>query len=131
MLGFPSSRSSAAGTTTSGGTRRTRAGLWRRTTLDEYRKAEPAWETIIDLDALSAAEKENWVWHGADCLKPDYERCLVQLSRGGADAEVVREFDLVTKAFVKDGFFLPEAKSSVAWLDETRSTWAPTSARAR
>ena len=92
-------------------------GLWRRTTLEEYRKEHPAWETVIDLDALGAAEKENWVWHGADCLKPDYKRCLVQLSRGGADADVVREFDLEAKAFVKDGFSLPEAKSSVGWLD--------------
>ena len=72
---------------------------------------------MLDLDALGAAEKENWVWHGADCLKPEYERCLVQLSRGGADADVVREFDLEAKAFVKDGFFLPEAKNGVGWLD--------------
>ena len=92
-------------------------GLWRRTTLAEYRKDQPSWETVIDLDALAAAENENWVWHGADCLKPTYERCLVQLSRGGADADVVREFDLVAKAFVKDGFFVPESKNSVGWLD--------------
>jgi prolyl oligopeptidase len=93
-------------------------GLWRRTTLDEYRKAEPAWETVLDLDALAAAEHENWVWHGAQCLKPDYRRCLVSLSRGGADAEVVREFDLADKVFVKGGFELPEAKSQVAWADQ-------------
>ncbi|HSD67228.1 MAG TPA: prolyl oligopeptidase family serine peptidase [Vicinamibacteria bacterium] len=92
-------------------------GLWRRTTLGEYRKEHPAWETVIDLDALNAAEKENWVWHGADCLKPEYRRCLVQLSRGGADADVVREFDLVSKAFLKDGFSLRESKNSVGWLD--------------
>ena len=92
-------------------------GLWRRTTLAEYRKAEPAWETVIDLDALGKADGENWVWHGADCLKPDYRLCLVSLSRGGADADVVREFDLSKKAFVKDGFSLPEAKSSVGWID--------------
>jgi prolyl oligopeptidase len=92
-------------------------GLWRRTTLAEYRKPEPAWETVIDVDALGAAEKENWVWHGADCLRPEYERCLVQLSRGGADADVVREFDLVTRTFMKDGFYLPESKNSVSWLD--------------
>jgi prolyl oligopeptidase len=92
-------------------------GLWRRTALAEYRKDQPAWETVIDLDALAAAENENWVWHGADCLKPAYERCLVQLSRGGADADVVREFDLGAKAFVKDGFFVPESKNSVGWLD--------------
>jgi prolyl oligopeptidase len=93
-------------------------GLWRRTTLEEYRKDQPAWETVIDLDALGAAENENWVWKGADCLKPEYRRCLVNVSRGGADATVVREFDLEAKAFVKDGFALPEAKSfGTGWLD--------------
>jgi prolyl oligopeptidase len=90
-------------------------GLWRRTTLAEYRKPEPHWETVIDLDALSTAENENWVWKGAQCLYPDYDRCLLNLSRGGGDAVVVREFDLPSKAFVKDGFILAEAKSSVAW----------------
>src|SRR3970282_1360176 len=92
-------------------------GLWRRTTLAEYRKPEPAWEVVIDVDALGAAEKENWVWHGAECLKPDYRLCLVSLSRGGADADVVREFDLETRTFVKGGFFLPEAKSQAGWVD--------------
>src|SRR5688572_21783265 len=61
-------------------------GLWRRTTLEEYRKDKPRWETVIDLDALNKAEGENWVWHGVDCLRPDYQRCLIALSRGGADA---------------------------------------------
>ncbi len=92
-------------------------GLWRRTTLAEYRGKAPAWETVIDLDALSAAEGENWVWHGATVLEPDDRRCLVALSRGGADAEVIREFDLEKVAFVADGFTLPEAKSRVAWQD--------------
>jgi prolyl oligopeptidase len=90
-------------------------GLWRRTSLSEFRKAQPAWEAVIDLDALGSAEKENWVWKGASALPPDYARCLVSLSRGGADATVVREFDLTTKAFVKGGFVLPEAKSSTTW----------------
>lgn len=92
-------------------------GLWRRTTLDEYRKPQPVWETVLDLDAVAAAEHENWVWHGARCLKPDYRRCLLSLSRGGADADVVREFDLADKAFVEHGFMLPEAKSQVGWID--------------
>jgi len=90
-------------------------GLWRRTTLDEYRRAEPDWETVLDLDALSAREGENWVWHGANVLEPDDRLCLVSLSRGGADADVVREFDLERKAFVDRGFSLPEAKSRVGW----------------
>src|SRR5213076_1276158 len=69
-------------------------GLWRRTTLDEYRKAEPRWETVLDLDALAKSEHENWVWAGAAGLPPKYDRCLVSLTRGGGDAHVVREFDL-------------------------------------
>jgi len=92
-------------------------GLWRRTSLDEYRKARPAWETVIDLDALGAAESENWVWEAAEFLEPECTRCLVSLSRGGGDASVVREFDLERKAFVADGFSLPENKSSARWLD--------------
>jgi prolyl oligopeptidase len=96
-------------------------GLWRRTSLDEYRKPQPAWEIVIDLDALAAAEKENWVWSGADILElpqGDPKRALVQLSRGGGDAHVVREFDLTRKTFVSDGFTLPEAKHRIAWADE-------------
>lgn len=92
-------------------------GLWRRTTLEEYRKPEPKWETLIDLDALGKAENEKWVWHGADCLRPAYDRCLVSLSRGGSDADVTREFDMTTKQWVKDGFFRKEAKGSLGWID--------------
>ncbi len=92
-------------------------GLWRRTTLDEYRKAEPEWETVLDVDALAAAEKENWVYSGADCLEPENRLCLLSLSRGGADASVVREFDTVTKTFVEGGFELAEAKSGASWID--------------
>ncbi len=90
-------------------------GVWRRTSLEEYKKPEPAWEVVLDLDKLASTEKENWVWKGYHILYPTYDRCLILLSRGGADATVVREFDLPTKAFVKDGFTLPEAKSEVAW----------------
>ncbi|HBK46124.1 MAG TPA: S9 family peptidase [Xanthomonadaceae bacterium] len=102
--------------------RRHERGLWRRTTLDEYRKPDPKWETVLDLDALNKAEGENWVWHGADCLRPrlpggEYERCLIALSRGGADADVTREFDLVGKQWVKDGFFRDEAKGALGWID--------------
>ncbi|WP_088284519.1 prolyl oligopeptidase family protein [Ideonella sp. A 288] len=92
-------------------------GLWRRTTLAEYRKPAPAWHTLLDIDALGKAEGVNWVWGGAECLGGQDDRCLLSLSRGGADAKVVREFDIGRKAFVEGGFTLPEAKSDVAWLD--------------
>ncbi|TLX22665.1 prolyl oligopeptidase family serine peptidase [Thermomonas fusca] len=93
-------------------------GVWRRTTLAEYRKPEPQWETVLDLDALNKAENAKWVWHGADCLKPKYQRCLIALSPGGSDADVTREFDLTTKQFVQDGFFRPEAKGGLSWIDD-------------
>jgi prolyl oligopeptidase len=92
-------------------------GLWRRSTLAEYRKAKPAWELLLDVDALGRSEDINWVWAGASCLGPDYTRCLVKLSRGGADAQELREFDIASKQFVVGGFSLPEAKSDVVWLD--------------
>ena len=92
-------------------------GLWRRTTLEEYRKAEPKWEVVLDLDALGKTENENWVWKGASLLRPDYQRALITLSRGGADANITREFDLKTRSFVVDGFELPESKGSVSWID--------------
>jgi len=92
-------------------------GIWRRTTFEEYKKKEPKWEVILDIDRLAKDENENWVWRGAQLLYPDYNRALIMLSRGGADASVVREFDISTKSFVKDGFQLPEAKSRVSWID--------------
>jgi prolyl oligopeptidase len=92
-------------------------GLWRRTTLDEFRKPEPAWELLLDIDALGRAESTNWVWAGASCLGPGYSRCLVSLSRGGADAKVVREFDIDERRFVDGGFALAEAKSRIEWID--------------
>jgi prolyl oligopeptidase len=92
-------------------------GLWRRTTLEEYRKTSPRWEAVLDLDALAKAEGENWIWKGEECRYPDWDRCLISLSRGGADAAVVREFDLTTSRFVPDGFTLAQAKSEAHWLD--------------
>ena len=94
-------------------------GLWRRAALAEYRKPAPAWETVLDLDALGKAEGENWVFGGAQCLAPDYRRCLLSLSRGGADASVIREFDTVAKRFIpasEGGFIVPEAKSEIDWI---------------
>jgi prolyl oligopeptidase len=93
-------------------------GLWRRTSLAEFRRDTPTWETVLDLDALASAERQSWVWAEPAVLRPQATRCLVQLSRGGGDAHVVREFDLVARRFVPDGFALPEQKSQVSWRDE-------------
>ena len=96
-------------------------GLWRRTTLEEYRTDRPGWEILLDVDALAAQEEENWVWQGASVLRPGgYRQALVHLSRGGADASVVREFDLAARGFVEGGFYVPEAKTDVGWIDADR-----------
>lgn len=92
-------------------------GVWRRTTLASYRSETTEWETVIDIDALGKEEGENWVWKGVIVLEPDRDRCLVGLSRGGADARVLREFDLPGGRFVEDGFVLEAARGSVAWRD--------------
>lgn len=91
-------------------------GLWRRASLADFLAGEPAWETLLDVGALGAKEGERWVWGGAHCL-PGSDRCMVELSRGGSDAAVYREFSLTTRDFVPDGFVLPEAKSQVHFLD--------------
>lgn len=92
-------------------------GIYRRTSAQSYAQKAPEWETVIDIDALAQHEQKDWVLKGVDCYAPDYQRCMVALSLGGADATVKREFDMVDKAFVHDGFTLPEAKSGTTWLD--------------
>jgi prolyl oligopeptidase len=92
-------------------------GLWRRVTMASYRTLAPDWDILLDLDALAAAEGEDWIWHGAATLPPAHERAILRLSRGGADAVVLREFDLSARAFVTGGFVAPEAKGGVDWID--------------
>lgn len=95
-------------------------GLWRRTTWEQYGRDEPVWEILLDVDALGAAEGVNWVWHGANILRPGHDRALVRLSRGGADADVTRELDLTTKEFLSeadDAFVRAESKGALAWID--------------
>ncbi|MEO7964718.1 MAG: S9 family peptidase, partial [Gemmatimonadaceae bacterium] len=90
-------------------------GIWRKTTLASYRTASPQWTTVLDLDSLAKAEKANWVWQGASCEQPSEQRCLLNLSDGGEDANTIREFDLTTRSFPKNGFYLPKGKQRVDW----------------
>ncbi|UYG17152.1 prolyl oligopeptidase family serine peptidase [Brachybacterium huguangmaarense] len=107
-------------------------GLWRRTTVESYRTDDPVWEVLLDVDALNETEGEDWVWHGAQLLRPaegePYRRALVNLSHGGSDADVTREFDLEAKDFVpasEHAFERPEAKGSMSWIDED-TVWVST-----
>jgi len=92
-------------------------GIWRQTSLPDFKSAAPNWRTVLDLDALSKAEKANWFWKGANCHEPEEERCIVSLSDGGEDAVTAREFDLRSSRFADGGFSLPSGKQDIAWLD--------------
>ncbi|MEU1473549.1 prolyl oligopeptidase family serine peptidase [Streptomyces sp. NPDC005761] len=92
-------------------------GVWRRTTLEQYRTDTPRWEVLLDVDELAATEGTKWMWAGARVRRPDCGRALVCLSRDGGDAVVVREFDLGTRTFVQDGFQVAEAKTRIGWID--------------
>jgi len=93
-------------------------GIWRRTSRESYLSGDPDWDVLLDIDALNEAEGESWVYRGASCAPPDYNRCMVTLSPGGSDAAERREFDIESRSFVEDGFYLPVAKGGASWLDE-------------
>ncbi len=95
-------------------------GIWRRSPLQPYLDNSPEWDVLLDIDALAESESENWVYKGVSGLPPTYDRFLIELSRGGKDAVVVREFDAVKRNFVSDGFNLPEAKSTASWISKDR-----------
>ena len=92
-------------------------GVWRRTTLESYRSSDPSWEILLDVDALAEADGTPWVFKGVDCLPPEYRRCIVQLSPGGGDAVTLREFDLLARSWVENGFTTPVAKTFYSWRD--------------
>ncbi|HKU64695.1 MAG TPA: prolyl oligopeptidase family serine peptidase [Rhizomicrobium sp.] len=98
-------------------------GVWRRTSIAEYRNPAPRWELLLDVDALAKTEKENWVFKGAEC-SPGEIRCLIRLSRGGGDAVVLREYDLKTKSLASDGFAMPEAKTDASYLTDDSVMYA-------
>ncbi|MEP0391514.1 MAG: prolyl oligopeptidase family serine peptidase [Erythrobacter sp.] len=93
-------------------------GLLRRTTIESYQGDEPEWETVLDVDALAAAEGKEWVYKGSTCLPPALNKCMIALSDGGEDATIMREFDTSTKSFVEGGFELPhKSQGGIQWID--------------
>ena len=92
-------------------------GIWRKSTMVSYLSGDTQWETVLDFDKLSKDEDKNWVYKGNSCLSPTYELCIVNLSDGGKDAVVRREFNARTKTFVEGGFVTEESKGTMSWLD--------------
>jgi prolyl oligopeptidase len=92
-------------------------GLWRRTTLEEFRKPDPQWDVLLDLDRLASDENEDWLLNWIQTPPANQPRAMLSLSRGGSDAVTLREFDIDAKAFVSGGFVLPQAKGGAGWFD--------------
>nr|WKF56482.1 Prolyl endopeptidase [Paraburkholderia busanensis] len=93
-------------------------GIWRRTPWAAWRSGAPVWQTLLDFDALGAAEGTPWVCVELDILYPDGDRALITLSPGGSDALVVREFDIDAQRFIDDGFAIAKAgKHTASWID--------------
>lgn len=90
-------------------------GIWRVSPLTSYAAGHPQWRTLLDIDAMSKADKKKWVFKGATCLSPAYDDCMVSLSNGGGDAVEVREFEIGRAAFLPGGFVIPTAKTEVSW----------------
>ncbi|WP_299463234.1 prolyl oligopeptidase family serine peptidase [uncultured Gimesia sp.] len=90
-------------------------GIWRRASLKQFRNQQRQWDVLLDVDQLAKGENENWIYKGVDCLKPDCQRCIIELAPGGTDTAVYREFDISAKSFVKDGFEVPLAKTNLCW----------------
>ena len=93
-------------------------GIWRRIPVNDYIQGKTNWETLLDIDKLSEKDNVKWVFKGAGGLYPNYTKFLVNLSKGGGDAVIVKEFDADKKEFVENGFYLPEAKGGASWIDE-------------
>jgi prolyl oligopeptidase len=93
-------------------------GIWRRSPLDSYTSGQPVWETLLDIDELSKKDDIKWVYKGSSGLYPDYNRFLVQLSNGGGDAVIIKEFDVNKKQFIEDGFYIDESKGVASYVDE-------------
>lgn len=91
-------------------------GLWRRMSKTDFMTQKTAWETVLDIDELSKKENKMWMFAGATWLQPNNKICLLALSDGGKDENVIREFNVETKTFVENGFAFPESKGGVSWI---------------
>ena len=106
-------------------------GLWRISPRAAYLAGRPEWRVLIDVDALGRAREPVLGLARRRLPRARISPLPRQLSPGGGDADVMREFDIPTGRFVEGGFTLPEAKTSVTWLDPTGCSSSPITARTR
>jgi len=93
-------------------------GIWRRCTVESYTSGKPQWDILLDIDKLAEDDGEKYVFKGSNGLYPSYDRFLIQLSKGGGDAVITKEFDVKTKQFLEEGFFIDESKGGASYIDE-------------
>ncbi|OTP74017.1 prolyl oligopeptidase family serine peptidase [Caballeronia sordidicola] len=97
-------------------------GIVRRTPWAAWLAGKAKWQIVLDVDKLdlnnNPDDATRWALHDFDMLYPTWDRALVSLSPGGSDACLVREFDIESRTFVKDGFELPDVgKHDISWIN--------------
>ncbi|MGF6960980.1 prolyl oligopeptidase family serine peptidase [Paraburkholderia youngii] len=98
-------------------------GFVRRTAWNTWIEGNPEWEVVLEVNALDLNNRNGdgtrWAMADFRLLCPTADRALVFLSPGGSDTHIVREFDVERRAFVENGFELPDSgHHSVAWIDQ-------------
>ncbi len=96
------------------------ARLLRRTDLTPLLRGKPNWSVTADIAALGKAENKTWHLVDADCLPPNFERCLLFLSEAGKPGVALREYDARARSFVANGFVLPPGPTQAIWYDDSR-----------
>lgn len=99
-------------------------GLWLRLPQDQAPRPDSPWEVVFDVDAHCAATGQVWVWRGAETSAFDPARVLIRLSLEGSDLTRYREFDLVAKAFVENGFDIGPERGNLAWAGRDTVLWS-------
>ncbi len=88
-------------------------GVWRRARVGSLRNPQIEWQELVDIDELSRLENKSWSLESrAQCYG---SRCLLKLLDGGGTNASIREFDLESRTFVRDGFILPDCDQIAIW----------------
>ena len=94
-------------------------GLWRRTTLEEYRKTGPqVGRRHRSRRAGQGGERELGVGRRPDPAPGLHACARVAVARRRRRQPWCASSTWTTRTFVKDGFALPEAKGGVSWIDK-------------
>ncbi|MBO9666930.1 MAG: S9 family peptidase [Bdellovibrio sp.] len=91
--------------------------MFQRISHDQFIAKNDSWQTLLDLDVLSAKEKSAF---SISFFSICEDRALLHLSDGGTDSCEIREFSLKELSFVGRGFHFPSSKGRAVFLEKDR-----------